>query len=428
MEKNIILFINSVSADMIASLRVYGASHKKTYRIGVIRDTKKRKWEAFADDRDVDHVISCNVKKPSSLSKALLPYKSQVLGIVCRGESNIDTFRKVVPHLPQALTPTESSLEWATDKILMREMFHAYDPTITPSHTIVSDVTEKSIEKIKKKVGFPLVIKPAGLAASLLVSLCFHEADLEKILKKSFRKLTRIYKENKRVEKPKLLVEQFMEGEMYSIDAYIVDKGTISWCPFVHIKTGKSIGFDDFFGYQRLCPTTLKESTQEKARTVAEKGIRALGLKNVTAHIELMRTDNGWKVIEIGPRVGGFRQALYTGSFGIDHSLNDVLNRIGKKPIIQKKQRGYTAVLKFYARQEGYLKTLKGLKKIQKLSSFQEMKRHKTLGSRCTFAKNGGKAVCDIILFNKVRSELLADIKRTEDLLKIETQKKQLTT
>jgi hypothetical protein len=152
---------------------------------------------------------------------------------------------------------------------------------------------------------------------------------------------------------------------------------------------------------------------------VAAKGIHALGLRNTTAHVELMRMEEEWKVIEIGARIGGFRPKLHQLSCDIDHSLNDVLIRIPKKPVVPKKCKGFAAAMKWYPKKEGILTRLKGIKKIQALDSFVEISVNKKVGDRCHFAKNGGKAVFTVTLANRERSLLLADIRRVEQLVDI---------
>lgn len=418
--KQIILFINSISKEDIAALKAYTKKTNKSYEIAVLRDSNKSEWQGRALKRGV-LLLTCNLNRSTSIKKTLAKYQHRIAGVVARGEVNVTNLRKIIPHVPYAPAPTESSMLWAVDKLQMREQLRAYAPDVTPKFTIVKDTSKESIAKIQKKVGFPLVIKPTGLAQSLLVSMCFHEDELEKTLKKTFKKINSIYKENNRTDVPTVLVEEFMEGEMYSIDAYINQSGNISWCPLVHVKTGKEIGFDDFFGYQRITPTTLKESTQEKARSVAADSVYALGLRSTTAHIELMRTNSGWKVIELGARIGGFRTILYHLSFGIQHSLNDILVRIGEKTKIPKKRKGYAGALCFYAKKEGTLTTFKGAKKVRGLASFENIKVYKQVGDVCKFAKHGGKPVCQLVLFNKNRSDLLADIRRAEKSLVIET-------
>jgi hypothetical protein len=158
----------------------------------------------------------------------------------------------------------------------------------------------------------------------------------------------------------------------------------------------------------------------ERAREAASAGIHALRLRNTTAHVELMKIDDDWKIIEIGARIGGFRDKLHRLSCDIDHSLNDVLIRLPKTPVIPKKCKGFAATLKWYPKQEGRLTRLKGIKKIQELSSFVDLILEKKLGDYCRFARNGGKAVFKVTLYNKERSKLLADIRRVEKLIDIQ--------
>ena len=49
-----------------------------------------------------------------------------------------------------------------------------------------------------------------------------------------------------------------------------------------------------------------------------------------------------------------------------------------------------------------------------------ELKQLKKVGDRCRFAKNGGKAVFTLTLFNVERSKLLADIRRVEQLVDVQ--------
>jgi phosphoribosylamine-glycine ligase len=272
------------------------------------------------------------------------------------------------------------------------------------------------IEKIK----FPMIVKPANLAQSLLVTICYHEEDLERSLSSAYRQIRKIYKENSRAEAPKLMVEEYMEGDMYSVDAYVNSIGNLYFCPMVKVVTGKNIGHDDFYNYLHLSPTGLKKETIERAHEAAAAGIHALGLRSTTAHVELMKIDDEWKLIEIGPRVGGFRHMLHQLSCDIDHSLNDVLIRLPKKPQIPKKCKGFAATLKWYPKKEGKITKLKGIKKCQELKSCVKLIQLKKVGDRCRFAKNGGKAVFTLTLFNTERSKLLADIRRVEQLVDVQ--------
>ena len=422
--RDTLLYVVSLPEGTVEHIKEYGKKIGIKYKVAVIHDAKYPKQGELAKQKGADIILSCDFSSDTKLAKCLDPVKDRLLGVTTRSDSNIRWFRKLIPHVPYLRTPSIESLRWATDKIEMRKRFFSYDKKITPKFAIAKDSSHETVENIAKRVGFPCVVKPPDLAESILVSICFHEEELQTALKKTFTKVRAVYKQKKLSDTPRVLVEQFMEGSMYSIDAYVSSRGNITFTPMVYIRTGRDVGFDDFFGYQQLTPTNLKEASINDAKDVATKAINALGLRSTSAHAELMRTEDGWKVIEIGPRIGGFRQTMYRLSFGFNHDLNDILNRIPNKLIMSKRRKGWTAAMKFFAKEEGVLIKVLGLKKAKQLASFQSIEVKHNAGDRLKFAKHGGKSVFNIILFNKDRSKLLADIRRLEGVIKIKTAKK----
>lgn len=407
-----------VAQSIITAVRDLERILRKQLDILVLIDSKNAK-QVFNYGKHAARLV-VNTSSESKLHEALLPYQDRILLVTCRRESYMPVFIKVIPHVPYARTPTPESIEWATDKIMMRRRFSQFAKSISPAYTVVKDVTTESIAKIEKQVGYPLVVKPAGLAQSLLVSICYHREDLEKTLRQTFRSIRTVYKTRSSMLEPKILVEQFMEDSMYSIDAYVNSRGEVYFTPPVHVKTGRAVGFDDFFGYQQLTPTKLDSEEIRRANSVVEQGVHALGLRSTTVHAELMRLSaKSWKIIEIGPRIGGFRLKMCELSFGFSHALNDLLIRIPKKPIISRKRLGYTVAMKWFAKKEGRLVNIIGIKKARSLESFHDITVNKHKGDMCRYAKHGGGSVFNIILHNKDRSKLLADIRRLEQNVKI---------
>ncbi len=409
----------SLPEGAVSSIRRYEREKGQKFRIMLIRDTGVLGVTAETPSK-ADIVVSINFSKRNAIAEALAPYQGQIKAITCRSESNISRFIEVIPHVPYLRTPTTESLTWSTDKLEMRRRFAALAKEYSPKYTIARENTKSERRRIIEKIKFPLVVKPTNLAQSLLVSICYHEDELKQALTTLKRKIKKTYKENKRSEEPRIIVEEFMDGDMYSVDAYVNSRGTVYFCPMVKVITGRNIGHDDFFNYLRITPTHLKQASIEKAHEAGEAGIHALGLRNSTAHIELMKIDDDWKIIEIGPRVGGFRDKLHSLSCDIDHSLNDILIRFPQKPVLPKKCKGFAATLMWYPKKEGKLIGLRGIKRATELKSFNDISVTKKIGDRCKFAKNGGKAVFTITFYNAERSKLLADIRRVEQLIKIE--------
>ncbi len=421
-KKNIILSVGPTSATLLDAIKKSG-NKKGDLRCASIYNPKTLTEKQKLEIETLKIIkIPCNLKSPDSIIKALKPYEDEFLAIICRAETRIPDFQHIIPHVPYLRTPTKESLDWSINKILMRRRFSAYNKKITPKFMVVKDARKKTLEEIEQKVGLPLVVKPSGLAQSILVNVAYHHEELEKILRRVFRHIRTAYKEYDRHSEPQVLVEQYMDGDMYSIDAYVNSRGKVYFCPMVAVKTGKQIGFDDFFGYQQMTPTLLTNESIKQAELVSSDAIHALGLRSSSAHIELMKTEKGWKVIELGPRLGGFRHKMYQLSYGINHAKNDILIRIPRKPIIPKRVLGYSATLKIFAKKEGIIKNLTGIKRVQTLTSFHSIEIKKRVGDKARFAKNGGKSIFNITFFNKNRSKLLADIRRLEQLVKIEVE------
>ncbi len=384
----------------------------------LLRDVKNKATDK-SKKIPVDYIEYVDFTSDGSITKALLPYLNELKAITARGESAASRLATVISHVPYLRTPTPDSLHWATDKYEMRKRLKLYDAKITPKFTRVLNSTKKERQRVIEKVGFPMVVKPVSLEESKLVTICYHEEELDKASRNIFRKLRSEYKKLNRLQEPTVMAESFMDGDMYSVDSYVDSRGSVWHCPLVRIRTGRDIGHGDFFNYTQTTPTVLKKETVANAHAVVETAIHALGLRSTTTHIELMKMDDEWKVIEVGPRIGGFRPLLYELSCDIDHSLNDVLIRVPKKPVIPKKCKGYATAMKWFVKKEGVIEEMRGIKKIEQLESFHSIAINKKIGDRAVFARNGGKSIFNLFLYNQDRSKLLADIRRVEQLVKI---------
>ncbi len=415
-KKNIIVFVMTLYDRYEQEIRKYEKASGKKYRIMVLWDSKLKKPTI---PQKCDIFAECDFSKPWKIAETLLPYQDQLLAITCRTEQHIARFMQVIPHVPYLRTPSTESLRWATDKYEMRKRLRLFDAKNTPRFTWVKENTKKERARVIQKVQFPMIVKPASLAASLFVTICYHEEELEKDLRTIFKKINTAYTNDGRKELPKIIAEEYMEGALYSIDCYVNSRGGVFHCPLVQQKTAKEIGHDDFYNYLQLTPTALKPKTVEKAQKVAETAIHALGLRSVTAHVELMKVDDDWKIVEVGPRCGGMRDVLHGLSCDINHTMNDIAVRIPRKPVIPKKCKGFAAYIKYFAKKEGIITETKGIKKIEGLESFHKVTINKKVGDRAVFSRNGGRAIFTAVLYHQDRSKLLADIRRLEKMVAV---------
>jgi len=414
--------IRSYNVDHFAgAIRKLSVELDRKIKVVFIADAKKSTMTpALIKKIPNSSLLLCDTYSLISLENTLLPLADKLLAVLCRIEDDIPLFKRVIPHVPYLLTPNAESLDWTTNKIQMRRRLATFNPKISPIYSVAEDSSKTTIDRIIKKVGFPMVIKPAGLAASLLVSVCYDEEEFSNALKNAFSHLKKAYRDYQGRGEPQILVEQFLEGTMYSIDAYVNARGRVYTCPPVHVKTGRAIGIDDFHGYQQLTPVKLQKHRVEQAESIAKDAVLALGLRNLTCHIEMIVTERkGWKIIEVAARPGGFRDILYNLAYGFDHAYNDILIRLPKRPEILRKPKGYAVAMKFFPRKEGILDNVVGLEKLKKFESFYRLMVNKKNGEMCMHAKHGGKSVFDVIMFNQNRAKLIADIRRLERLVTI---------
>jgi biotin carboxylase len=401
------------------SVDAYNELHATGYKIMQLWDSRVKDVAGKLNDPQVDIVVKCNFANDDAITEALVPYRDQLLAITCRQEQSLARFTRIIPHVPYLPAPTTESITWAADKYLMRKRFQSYDPSITPPFALIKKNSKADRKAVIDQVGFPMIVKPTNMVASLFVKICYHEEELEQATRYILRKLKVAYEADNRLEEPQIIAESYMDGDMYSVDSYVDMQGTITHCPLVRVRTGRDIGHDDFYNYLQVTPSALKDATVEKARHAAEQAIRALGLRSSLAHVELMKIDDEWKVIEVGARMGGFRHLLHKLSCGIDHSMNDILVRIPQKPIVPEKCTGYACAMKWFAAREGKITEMKGIKKIEELESFHSIAMNKKIGDRAVFSKNGGRSVFNLFMHNADRAKLLADIRRVEQLVEV---------
>lgn len=289
-KRNIVVFINNFpenGADEIIELQI---------ELAVICEKQEISWIEELKRKGVQHILCVDYDDPVTIDEAIDPLRDRLLAITCRSDSNITDFCKVIPHVPELQTPTIESLHCASNKAAMRERFEVYSPEITPRFLSVKDSSASTINRIENEIKYPLVIKPAHLFLSLLVSQCESRGDLKHQLDLVFNKIESIYRQYHIKSEPTVLVEAMMRGDKYSVDAYIDSNGQITFCPIISIRTGYDIGIEDFFEYETTNRVTLSKKDVEDCLKVATKSVHALGLTNTSAHIELRKCEASWRV------------------------------------------------------------------------------------------------------------------------------------
>jgi biotin carboxylase len=212
-------------------------------------------------------------------------------GVFTAGTDFSTSVAYVAEHLGLTGIPYETALN-ASDKSRMRRCFHQAGVPCPVYRPVDPDESLADAEKAARSVvGFPLVLKPVDNMGSRGVSLVeepelFHDA----------LSLARRYSRTGRV-----VVEQFMDGREYSIDA-LVYKGEVTVCGVAD----RHITFPPYFvEIGHTMPTELDKETVEQMLRVFIEGVRALGITNGAAKGDVFVTSRGPMIGEIAARLSG---------------------------------------------------------------------------------------------------------------------------
>lgn len=424
MQKDIVVSIGVVEPGLVHAVKLLQNELKRPLECVVLVD------KAFVNypNRPIDTTglfeeIIVDFNDSEALQKTVQPILDRILLVTTRYEPAIGDFRKLIPFVPYVKTPTESSLLWASEKPLMRDRLKAYDEKLVPEYRRVSEKDLPRWQKVTEGIKFPVIVKPASLWSSLLVTRCENAIELADCLETTFRVIREIYDREVRSVEPLVLVEEVMEGDMYSTDAYVSADGDIECLPPVQVITAASIGLPGLYGYRCIVPTTLSEAETNKAYAAAKASIRALNLRSTTVHVEMFQTKDGWKIIELGARIGGYREGLYREVYGIEHHYNDLANRMGMPTKISHKVLRHARAENIFAKEEGVIESFEGLEEARDLESVISVETHANPGDIALTASNGGDLIVDALLSNQDPKKLEEDVAVLRKLIKIKVRK-----
>lgn len=150
-----------------------------------------------------------------------------------------------------------------------------------------------------------------------------------------------------------VMVEEVMTGPEVSVEALVIEGE-----PHIITVTDKYITPPPYFVELAHCePSSLDAHTIEEIKAVAAQAIRAIGIENAPAHVEIKVTEDGPKIVELAARLGGdfITSRLVPLSTGIDLVGASVLLATGEKPDLSPKRQQGAAIHFIHTEQEGIL-------------------------------------------------------------------------
>lgn len=387
------------------------------YEYTLLQDAATTKFP----DKKFKHRVVADFSSKESLLSAVDSLKQAPDAVVATYENYILPAAWITEHLQLPGIPV-SAAEACTDKFLMRSLFAKAPEKISPGFAVAD--SEDAVRRFADQHSFPIILKPANLAKSLLVTRSDSLDELLENYNHTVQLLDKTYKKYAPNRKPKLVIEEFLEGSIHSVDAFVDTDGKPHVLDqIVDYQTGYDIGYDDNFHYSRILPSKLTTQDQEALRHCAEVGIRALGMKSVPAHVEIIMTKYGPRIVEIGARNGGYRERMHRLANGIDITGAALSVALGKKPDIQATKNEPCTVLELFPRSAGTFNGISNEEKLRTLPSLTYLSIKRRLGEMIGKAGDGYKACAIIILHNADQNQFNEDLDFVTNEVEVKTQR-----
>lgn len=258
----------------------------------------------------------------------------------------------------------------ATDKGEMIKAFEAHGVE-HPWYFIVED--RNALYIIKDRISYPCISKPIDNSGSRGVMLIHTSEELEEAVRYS--------SENGR--RGGVIIEEYLTGQEVSVEVM-----TISGKVYVLQVTDKlTTGAPHFVEMGHTQPSRLAQKDVEAIKDLAVRAVNAVGIENGPAHVEIMNTAKGPRMIELGARMGGdcITTHLVPLSTGINMIDATIFSALGNKPQIEKSfDKG--AAIRYFDVPSGVIEHIKGAEDAKKVEGVIEV----------TFTKGAGDATGQI--------------------------------
>ncbi|WP_370044977.1 ATP-grasp domain-containing protein [Lysinibacillus sp. RC79] len=205
----------------------------------------------------------------------------------------------------------------------------------------------KPNESVSNNLEFPLIVKSPKSTGSKDVLLANDSDQLKK-------HLSHLRSKNPRET---IMIEEYIEGPQYLVEALVYKRqahviGIIEQ----EITQGKRFIITGY-GVLVKAPKEIQTGLEEVLQSI----VKAFNIENGALHLELRLTKNGWKLIEINPRIsGGAMNTMLHAAFGFNLVEETLKLFLGERPDINPKHRKFVYTKYVIVESKGILEKVLG--------------------------------------------------------------------
>lgn len=300
-----------------------------------------------------DKVFVCSIRDVEAVLKIAKEFKPDGI-IIGACDTSVVTGACICKELNLPGHTVKAAIN-STDKVKMLEAFEKNDV----SHPCFQVVKKNDIDTFVINMPYPVITKPIDSAGGRGVSIVHNNNELKEAVKFSSEAgLT-----------GDIIIEEYMSGPEVSVEVLVIDG-----IPYVLQITDKiTSGEPNFFEIGHAQPSSLPIDVKESVKKLASKAVLAVGLVNSPAHVEIIITDHGPKMVELGARLGGDCITTYlldNSLSGISMSRAAIELALGIKPGVSNfSDSGACVGVRFIPAKEGILKEIHGLDKVSNMDN-----------------------------------------------------------
>ena len=318
-------------------------------------------------------------------------------------ENEIDAIITLASDLPMRTVATvskemalvgisEDTALKATNKAMMRECLKENGVPVPAFFKVSSeDEYKKAIKKFKSS----FVVKPADSSGSRGIYLV-NDINDEKLIND-------VYTYSKQFSRcGDVIVEEFMNGSEVSVETLSID-GEVT---VLQITDKLTTGAPYFVEMGHSQPSRHSAEICEEISRVAKAAVKAVGIENGPSHTEIMVTEEGPKIVEIGARMGGdcITTHLVPLSTGIDMVKCTILIALGEKPeLVSQYCKG--SAIRYFNVAQGVIKSIEGVTDAEKIDGVKQISIVRGVGETVTEINSSSARVGFVIAQGETAEE-----------------------
>ena len=263
---------------------------------------------------------------------------------------------KVAEKLGLAGISYDTALK-ATDKFEMIKAFKEHG-VASPWYFTVDHLDE--LKALESQLSYPCIMKPTDNAGSHGV-----------VLAKRFDDLLREYEySHESARHGKVIIEEYLKGDEVSVEVMVVN-GKVN---ILQITDKLTTGAPHFVEMGHSQPSRHPLPTQNAIKELANQACLSVGINQGPAHVEMMVTERGPVMIELGARMGGdnITTALVPLSTGIDMVKATIEVAMGNQPDIEPKCHCGSAI-RYLDAPEGVIQSITGVEEAERMEGVRQV-------------------------------------------------------